>query len=266
MNNPICVCIDRNPFQTVDELVEQIATVGLAGPEWFEMGPEEIWSNRDVASRLHNLTRRLNLTPQYHAPYTDPFDIAREAGKARSPESLRRLVGRLMDNAERLGCSLITVHLGNQPADMDRPDALSNVLEGLLATVPDLERRRMRLALENHTAAIIEHPLGDRPEEFDWLMEEISSPAVGRTFDPAHAHINGHLDEFLARPFDRVFNIHLHDNHGEKDEHLPIGGGTLPWDRVFARLGDECYRGALTLEYFAPAEAYRQSIERIRSA
>ena len=33
---------------------------------------------------------------------------------------------------------------------------------------------------------------------------------------------------------DRVVTTHIHDNHGEKDEHLLPFEGTIDWDAAFA--------------------------------
>jgi sugar phosphate isomerase/epimerase len=124
----------------------------------------------------------------------------------------------------------------------------------------------MRLALENHTQAIISDSLGDHPGDFDRLMAELRSPWIGRTLDIGHAHINNHLEEFLRQPFDRMFNIHLHDNLGEEDQHLPLGEGAIRWDAILPRIAGEGYRGPLTFEFFAPPAAYRRAMDIVRGA
>ena len=42
--------------------------------------------------------------------------------------------------------------------------------------------------------------------------------------------------------------IHLHDNHGEHDEHLLPGDGTLNWQKAMKGLKSSGYDGPLTLE------------------
>ena len=44
------------------------------------------------------------------------------------------------------------------------------------------------------------------------------------------------------------FIIHLHDNHGEHDEHLLPGDGTLNWQNAMKGLKSSGYDGPLTLE------------------
>ena len=42
--------------------------------------------------------------------------------------------------------------------------------------------------------------------------------------------------------------IHVNDNHGDWDAHLPPGHGSIPWDQLFTELTHYQYRGALILE------------------
>jgi sugar phosphate isomerase/epimerase len=243
-----------------------IAGVGFGRIEWFETGEKEVWSQPEMAARLTWLVRRLKLTPQYHAPYEPPFDLARDGDGLRAPAEIAAVLCRSMDRAQRLCASTITMHLGSCPSGADRAKALDAVLQGVLLAVPELQRRRLRLALENHTQAIIASSLGDRPEDFDWLMERLNSEWVGRTLDIGHAHINGHLDEFLGHRFDRIYNIHLHDNHGEKDEHLPLGAGSIPWKDTLGRISAAGYDGPITFEFFTTPDVYRRCIQLVRDA
>jgi sugar phosphate isomerase/epimerase len=267
VNNPIAVCLDRNPFPTVDDLVAAAAGYGFDRIEWFEKDAEAPWSNPATSARLRELMRRHGLTAQYHAPYEGPAgDLTRDGVRFRAPGEIAALLSSFMDRAERLGAKLMTVHLGSCPAGEDRAEALRCALEGLRLAVPELRRRGIRAALENHTTAIIDSALGDRPEEFDWLLAGLPPEWIGMTFDLGHACINGHLDEFLERPLDRVFNMHLHDNDGTKDAHLPLGRGIIDWAGVLRRIAGQCYGGTLTLEFFAGAEDYHNSMALLRRA
>lgn len=265
MDNPIAVCLDRNPFSTVDELVEECARIGFDRLEWFEI-IEPVWTTPAVAAHIRQLMRRHEITPQFHAPYDGPFDLARDGAVLRTPEQIAGVLRECLERAERIGARLMTVHLGTCPPGADRAEGLRRIMEGVRLAVPELERRRIKLALENHTRAILADPLGDRLAEFEWLMENLPSEWVGRTLDIGHAHINGHVDEFLSAPLDRIFNFHLHDNHGASDEHLPMGEGNIQWNRVLSLISRACYKGALTMEFFATPEQYGRAISMIRGA
>jgi sugar phosphate isomerase/epimerase len=266
MDNPVAVCVDRNPFSSLDALVDAVAQVGFARVEWFEAGGEETWSAAKTAPQLCVLVKRHKLTPQYHGPYEAPFDLSRDGETLRRPQSIVTIISTVLDRAQRLGASLVTLHLGSCPPGAAREAALGNVIAGIRLAMPELARRRVRLALENHTQAIITDALGDRPEDFERLMGDLPSPWIGRTLDIGHAHINNHLEKFLRQPFDRVFNIHLHDNLGTEDQHLPVGEGMIRWGAILPRIAGEGYRGPLTFEFFAQPAAYQRAMAIVRSA
>jgi sugar phosphate isomerase/epimerase len=70
----------------------------------------------------------------------------------------------------------------------------------------------------------------------------IENTDVKLTFDIGHHNIKeGH--ELFLNNFDRVVNIHLHDNDGNSDLHLPLGQGTVNLDII-----PGSYNGFFTLE------------------
>lgn len=266
MINPIAVCVTHNPFETLDRLLGLVASVGFAAVEWFETGPKEIWTDAAVAEKIRAAMRPKELVSQYHAPFMGSFDLGRDGDAPRPPESAALVIAHMLDRAERLGARLVTAHVGSCPPGLDRAEAMRNVMEGLRLATPDIERRRIRLALENHTPAYVKGPLGDRPEDFDWLLANLPSQWIGQNIDLGHANIDGHVDGFLSRPLDRVFNMHLHDNRGKADDHLALGKGGIDWESVLPRLARGGYAGPLTLEFLSEAEDYLRAINLIRAA
>jgi sugar phosphate isomerase/epimerase len=87
----------------------------------------------------------------------------------------------------------------------------------------------MRIAVEN----MVNMPalLGRRPEEIMGILETVDRENVGFILDVGHANTNGNVEKFLELK-DKVIHAHIHDNHGQKDEHLPVGNGTVPWKKV----------------------------------
>ena len=50
-------------------------------------------------------------------------------------------------------------------------------------------------------------------------------------------------------------HVHLHDNDGHRDLHLPIGTGRIDWDRFIPRLKG-VYDGTVTMEVFSNDRAF----------
>lgn len=97
------------------------------------------------------------------------------------------------------------------------------------------------------------------PEELLGLTEGI--PGIGITFDVGHANTNGLVDSFLNY-LGEVDHMHIHDNHGESDEHLALGDGTIAWEDVGRAVARD-YTGVAVVEGRTLEEA-RRSLEVFR--
>ena len=53
-------------------------------------------------------------------------------------------------------------------------------------------------------------------------------------FDTGHAHIEEGVQASFDAMRERVVTTHIHDNHGDKDEHLLPFEGTIDWDAALA--------------------------------
>jgi len=97
------------------------------------------------------------------------------------------------------------------------------------------------------------------PEEILGLIEDIDG--VGMTIDFGHAHTTGKVDAF-RKYLDQASHVHIHDNHGKSDEHLPIGAGTIKWERLSGDLVKN-YSGVIVVEGRSVAEA-KESFTKIQ--
>jgi sugar phosphate isomerase/epimerase len=84
----------------------------------------------------------------------------------------------------------------------------------------------------------LENVYEESPEPLRLLLEEIDSPSLRFCFDTGHHHVFGktpllHWFETLGK---YLAEVHLHDNHKELDEHLPIGEGGFDFEQFFKLL------------------------------
>jgi len=76
----------------------------------------------------------------------------------------------------------------------------------------------------------------------------------GLLFDTGHAHIHlkGATGETLAQYVRAIplpiLEVHVSDNHGERDEHLPLGSGTFDMTTLCRTLREIGYAGPITVE------------------
>jgi sugar phosphate isomerase/epimerase len=96
------------------------------------------------------------------------------------------------------------------------------------------------------------------PEDFVEIFERF--PALKLTLDTGHAHIKGRGGEktldFIERFHDRIGHIHANDNFGNEDSHLPIGAGTIDFQRIIKALKGIRYDETITLEVFSRDRDY----------
>jgi sugar phosphate isomerase/epimerase len=59
---------------------------------------------------------------------------------------------------------------------------------------------------------------------------------VGVCLDLGHAHITAGTAAAIATLGERIASVHVHDNHGVKDEHLWPGDGTIDWPETVKAL------------------------------
>ena len=57
--------------------------------------------------------------------------------------------------------------------------------------------------------------------------------------------------------------IDWHDNHGRKDEHLPIGEGLIEHEKVVRALKDIGYYRTITLEVFTNSNDAKSSMDKL---
>lgn len=91
------------------------------------------------------------------------------------------------------------------------------------------------------------------------LMEELADQEnSGFCLDTGHANISrdGALSLLTDFP-DKLFALHLHDNDGKEDQHLPPGQGTFPWQDFMDKLKKTEYQGSLMLESSYPYDEKR---------
>jgi sugar phosphate isomerase/epimerase len=80
----------------------------------------------------------------------------------------------------------------------------------------------------------------ERIEEFKTASQ---IPEIGVCYDIGHGHLQG------AEPaFEHVRTTHVHDNHGDKDEHLWPFEGAIDWPALIEKLVVANYTGPLMFE------------------
>src|SRR4030095_9928422 len=188
---------------------------------------------RALAALLEAKQMKLN---SLHAPTSKDSSATRESGQPLSVcerEKVRRIEAmdefkRAIDVSEDLPFSRMVLHMGGsrETADPRKRDAAFSTLEHL---VLHAHHAGVTLAVENTTSE-----MGD-PAYLRAFVDETRLTGLRFNFDVGHANLaDGPAEERLQKSFapmkELVASVHLHDNHGDKDEHLLPYEGSLDWN------------------------------------
>jgi len=207
-------------------------------------------------SQVENMVAQHGCKLSVHAPHIDV-----NLGSPNRPmrELSKDTLVRSAQWARDVGADVLVVHPGMGVYGMSqgawhhglpspsgwRDGQLSLVAEGIDSCAhmfPDLT-----LAVEN---MIFPHEFFRTPEDLSLLMERISAPNVGVCLDVGHAHAAAQRwQDFFSALGPKIVHMHIHDNHGSVDEHLPLGEGSIDYVGFFCKVRQLGYGGAMTAEF-----------------
>ena len=213
-------------------LLAEISQAGMSGIEIFcapqhfsYRSPERV---RELGDALSEYRLELHAL---HSPTERDLAPGRESGVAISisdTERIRRLdavdeIKRALEVAEQIPFRFLVQHLGHgrQMADQRKIDAAFSSLEGLTLFA---KARGVTIALENKP-----DELGS-PSSLQHFITDTHLHDLRLCFDTGHAHLEPDVEAGFDMMRDRVATTHVHDNHGEKDEHLLPFEGSIDWD------------------------------------
>lgn len=161
-------------------------------------------------------------------------------------ERVRRLdavdeVKRALEVAEQIPFKILVQHMGHgrQSADPRNMDAAFNSLEHLTVFA---KARGVTIALENTPSEI------GSPTSLQQFILETHLNDLRLCFDTGHAHMDTGVDAAMELMRERVATSHVHDNHGEKDEHLLPYEGEIDWEATIGGLASAPITPAIVLE------------------
>ena len=172
-----------------------------------------------------------------HAPTSRDTSATRQGGTPISiadPERVRRLdavdeVKRALEVAEHIPCKFLVQHLGasREAADPRLYDAAFNSLEHLTVFA---RQRGVTIALENTPGGL------GSPGMLRQFIADTHMGSLRLCFDVGHAHMEDGVERGFEKMRDLVVTAHLHDNHGEKDDHLLPYEGSIDWSAALAEM------------------------------
>lgn len=230
--------------------------------EWFPdkkkegMGWAEADISRETRQFIRNTAAKNDIRLSVHASLpTSPL----------SPDAAVRFTGAIQF-AKDIGASLLNIHL-----HMDK--GIAAYVETLVPLMEGLSEVGMRLSIENTPET--------GPEDFNELFRHLHSvyPAdtshVGMCLDIGHANLYSSTRNDYLRFIDMlgpevpIIHLHLHENCGDYDSHLPVFTGPSGKDPagikgLIKRLKERGFSGCIIFEQWPqPENLLREAHDRL---
>jgi sugar phosphate isomerase/epimerase len=231
-------------------ILQAYASAGIPAVEIFCSAPHFDYRTeqtvREMADCLGSTGLQLH---SLHAPTERNLSHGRDNGAPLAisePERARRIeaideMKRALEVAERIPFRFFVVHLGGerQPADGRRMDAAFSSLEQMVLFA---KQRGVVIALENTPGEL------GAPATLLQFIAQTHLHDLRLCFDTGHANIGDGIAASFKVMQDLVVTTHVHDNHGEKDEHLVPFDGAIDWPAALAVLATARQSLPLVLE------------------
>lgn len=212
-------------------LLEQAARAGAQAVEIFAARQHFDYTSREHVRELSEWFRSNPVTPfSMHAPLFPDHEMGRAGAPSVNvihPEKARRIdamdeIKRALEAAEQIPFAHLVVHLG------EREDGWSQrTIEYSLTALEHLGAFARPLGVKLLVENLVSEPT--KPERLMTILEMGHLDNVGVCLDLGHAHITVGIAEAVAVCGNRIESLHVHDNHGTRDEHLWPGEGTIDW-------------------------------------
>jgi len=236
----------NSPFRP---LAEEFAFAAGHGFDFLELTveppstPLEAVSAAEVErlSRLHNLPVPVGHGIWY-MPYAHPVREIRAACRAYWDKYLSLCL--------ELGIAAANIHVDFSCPQRLREQVFDHHFEFLSTLARKGRGVGVKIMLEPSGEG------GEAAEMVERLLEGI--PELYLHLDLGHAHMayNDGGISFIRRHWRRLVHVHVSDNNGREDQHLPIGCGTVNFPRILNQLKRTGYDGTFTLEIFVSDRQY----------
>jgi sugar phosphate isomerase/epimerase len=184
---------------------------------------------------------RNGLTATVHAPF---LDLNPGALEPLVFEATALRYRQALAAAALLKAKVVVLHPGYEYWKYGGRDELW--LEASLTFWPPL----LELADQYGLQLVLENVFETKPEPLVTLLNRLDSPTLGHCFDVGHWHLFSKvsLDDWFTALGPHLCHLHLHDNTGNGDDHLPVGEGDIDFDRLFHHIDTLPNAPSMTLE------------------
>jgi sugar phosphate isomerase/epimerase len=173
----------------------------------------------------------------------------------------RDLYRRSLDVFSDAEVELVNVHPDGRLPLHSRDQVLARNAEAIARLADDASDRGLHLMVENddRTLAAV--------EDLRVVLDAV--PRAGFHLDVGHANLHLARGEpnrtagLLEAFGERLAHVHVSDNRGSEDLHLPLGAGTIDWKKAIRLLKAAGWDSTVTLEVFSREREHLRTSRRL---
>ncbi|HVZ83423.1 MAG TPA: sugar phosphate isomerase/epimerase family protein [Terracidiphilus sp.] len=212
-------------------LLEVASRAGAEGIELFAARQHFDYTSREHVGEIADWFASNPVAPfSMHAPLFPDREMGRAGAPAVNvlhPEKSRRIdamdeIKRALEAAERIPIQNLVLHLGERE-DKWSPRTIECAITALEHLGAFAHPLGVRLLVENLVSE------ATTPEHLLLILEMGHQNNVAVCLDVGHAHLGSGVGEAITTLGNRIGSVHVHDNHGIRDEHLWPGDGSIDW-------------------------------------
>jgi sugar phosphate isomerase/epimerase len=231
-------------------LLEILAKGGAQGIELFAARQHFDYTSKSHVKEIALWFAANPVEPfSMHMPIFGDTEMGRSGAPAVNvvhPEKSRRIdamdeVKRALEAAEEMPLRYLILHLGERE-DLWSPRTLEHAMTAIEHLQAFARPLGVKLLLEN-----IQNEVSESANLAE-IVRIGHFKDVGICLDLGHAHIGSGIGAAIAELKPLIRSAHIHDNHGQKDEHLWPGEGTIVWAETMQDLRTAPHLAASVLE------------------
>jgi sugar phosphate isomerase/epimerase len=230
-----------------NDLLKEIRWISENGFDFIDLTIEPLKAHEINIEKVRKALRDSNLEAIGHTnpflPSIFPIQSIREV--------CLKEFKKYIDIFNALEIKLVNIHPFYSAPFLSDEDKIKANIQFLKQVNKLCKSRGITLMLENYIKPF------DTPEVFMRILKEV--PDLKIHLDIGHCNINQeeNLTEAFFKKFgNKIVHLHLSDNKGKDDDHLPLGCGNIEWEKIIKVIKKAKFNRTITLEIFSPDRDY----------
>jgi len=245
--------------RSIFDILEPVRDAGFSQIEVCSFPKHLDFHNQDEVLRAAERLRDLQLHPvSFHAPFADRIDIT-ALNEATREAAVQELL-RACEAAAMLGCEHVVLHPGPEREGRPPEEEFLTRMQHAAAALNRVAERCCELGIHLLLENMLAHLMFGHVRDMMYLLGGITACDVGTCLDTGHAHLAREMAVVIQKLSGHLKMVHINDNRGDWDAHLPPGEGTIDWPWVIHELRRHHFHGVLVLELHGGGEDTVESV------